>query len=468
MHKSQDISHWFAQIHGDATPIPTRERLDGSINADVAIVGAGYTGLWTAYELLRARPELRVVVLEAKFAGYGPSGRNGGAAIAQLNGSREFWAKKGGGREAAVRMERAVQQGVDHIGDAVQREGFDCSYAKNGVLMVARSALEMRGWQESIAADRAWGFEEEDTRLIGRDELQSRVSIKNGLGAKFNAHCASIDPARLVVGLAAAVERLGGTIYEDTRVNRIEQGRAVTGNGTVNAQYVVRATEAYSGWLEGHKRSIVPVHTTMIATEPIPDELWKLIGWDRREAVLAEHPFLHLQHTSDHRITIGGDDPRVPYLSGSKTSTDDHPEQRLQDHLRGQLVKLFPELAEVGIDHAWSGVFGAPRDWAPSVGLDRQTGLAWAGGYVGEGVVASNMAGRTLRDLILNDDTEMTRLPWVRKPGRKWEPEPIRTVGAQVIFRGRLWGERAEERSGRPSKLLALSNRVAGFTGHLG
>lgn len=466
-YRAKNISHWFAELYGDDATIPERAPLTSSPTADVAIVGAGFTGLWTAYELLRTEPGLQVVLLEAKFAGYGPSGRNGGAAISQLNGSRAFWSRRGG-HTAAIALERAVQHGVDEIGAVIEREKIDAKFAKAGVLMLARSPLEARSFRESVAEDRLWGFGPEDTVYLDRDEVHPRIRAAGLLGAKYNAHSASLDPARLVQGLAAAVERMGGTIFEQTRVQAIEPHRAVCERGTVSANYVIRATEAYSGWVNGYKRAIVPVHTSMIATEPIPKELWSQIGWDNRETVLAEHPFLHLQRTSDNRITIGGDDPRAPYSFGSKTSDDHVPSEHIQQHYYRQLVRLFPSLQGVKIAHAWSGVFGAPRDWAPSVGVDHSTGIGWAGGYVGEGVVASNISGRTLRDLILKRETELTELPIVRPHPRRWEPEPIRAIGSAAIFRARQWGEALEERTGKPSHLLRYANRLAGFSGHLG
>lgn len=465
--RAKDISHWYAEMYGEGGTIPVRDRLGGDITVDVAIVGAGYTGLWTAYELLRSDPGLKVAVLEAKFAGYGPSGRNGGAVISQLVGSRKFWTKLGG-VEGAIAMERAVQDGVDQIGAVIERENIDAKFAKAGVLMVARTPLEAQQFRASVAEDRLWGFTAEDTVYLDRVEAEKRIRVPGLLGAKYNSHSASHDPARLVRSLAEIVERMGGTIYEQTRVKSIEPRMAITEHGTVNAEYVIRATEAYTKWLDGHERQIIPVHTSMIATEEIPEDLWEEIGWYNRETVLAEHPFLHLQRTHDNRITIGGDDPRVPYYYGGKTSFDTAPTPEIQRHYREQLLKLFPSLHNIGIEHAWAGVFGAPRDWAPSVGVDHSTGLGWGGGYVGEGVVPSNMAGRTLRDLILRKETDMTALPWVRKHPRNWEPEPIRNIGAQFIYRGRVLGEAMEERTGRPSTLLEVSNRLAGFSGHLG
>lgn len=464
-HKAGDISHWYGQMFGATSDIPVRPALSGDISVDVAIVGGGYTGLWTAYELLKAQPDLSVVVLEAEFVGFGPSGRNGGAVIAQIVGSRSFWNKRGG-PDGAYRMERAVQQGINEIKSVVEEENIDCSFTKAGVLIVARNRMEEDQLKAGVEADRKNGFSEADSVYLNAKELSERIRIDHQFGARFSPHSGSHDPGKLVRGLADAVERRGGKIFEGTRVTEIVPHAAITEVGTVTAKYVIRATEAYTSSIE--PRRIIPVYTTMISTDVIPEAIWSEIGWQNRETVLAEHPFLHLQHTADHRITIGGDNPKVPYQWGSGTSAEGKPDQKLIDHYYGQLIKLFPALDGIGITSEWAGVFGAPRDWAPSVGLDENTGLGWAGGYVGEGVVASNMAGRTMKDLILGQSTDMTKLPWVRKQARKWELEPFRWVGAQAIFRGRLIGEHREEKTGKASKIVEYSNRIAGFSGHLG
>lgn len=462
------ISHWFDQLHpAGGTPLLRRPALEGSREADVCIVGAGYTGLWTAYELRRADPSLEVVVLEAEIAGYGASGRNGGAVIAQFNGSREYWTARGG-REGTIAMERAVQATVDEIGAAVAREGIDCAFSKNGVVMVARTELEDRRFRASIEEDRQWGVGEDDTRYLSHVEALARINVAGALGARYNAHCASIHPGALVRGLAEAVERHGVTLYEGTRVTGIAPGVATTERGVVRAKHIVRATEAYTESLETHRRIMVPIHTSMLATEPIDEACWREIGWAGREALLAEHPFLHLQHTADGRITIGGDDNRVPYRYGSRPCPDAPAPAKVLAMYRDELVKLFPALRDVRIDHSWQGVFAARRSWAPGVGLDRTTGLAWGGGYVGEGVATSNLAGRTLCDLILGRDTELTRLPFVDTPAPRWHPEPLRGFGAAAISTVRHLGTYAEARTGRPSRAIELADRIAGYTGHIG
>jgi glycine/D-amino acid oxidase-like deaminating enzyme len=333
--------------------------------------------------------------------------------------------------------------------------------------MVARTELEAERFRASIEEDREYGIG--GTAYLDGDEVTARIRVDGAVGARFNENCASIHPGRLVRGLADAVERLGGVIHEGTRVARIEPGAARTEGGLeVRAPIVVRATEAYTESLRTHRRTMVPVHTSMLATEPIPASAWEEIGWAGREALLAEHPFLHLQHTADGRITIGGDDNRVPYRYGSAPSPDTLPPERVARMYRAELIKLFPALRDVRIEHGWQGIFAAPRNWAPGVGLDRDTGLAWAGGYVGEGVAASNLAGRTMRDLILGRETELTVLPYVGPPARRWEPEPLRAIGAVAIAGLRQLGDRKEARTGRPSRVIELANRAAGFTGHIG
>jgi glycine/D-amino acid oxidase-like deaminating enzyme len=461
------LSHWWRQLVDDDGDRQLRPALTTDREADVCIVGAGYTGLWTAYELLRAAPELSVVLLEAEVAGYGASGRNGGAVIAQLNGSREFWAKRAG-RDGAIAMERAVQDAVRHVGAAIEREQIDCSFTQAGVLMVARTELEAGHFQHTVAEDRHWDFGPEDSRYLSAAELAERMQVDGALGARFSPHCASIHPGRLVRGLARAVERLGGVLFENSRVTELAPRQARTAHATVRAKFVIRATEAYTHSIRSERNAITPVYTSMIVTDPIPDELWAQIGWAGREALLAEHPFLHLQHTADHRITIGGDDNRVPYRFNSATTADGPPPEKVSEHYRRELIRLFPALRDVPVSQAWQGVFGTSRAWAPGVNLDRATGLGTAGGYVGEGVAVSNMAARTMADLVLERDTELTRLPWVGLRARRWEPEPLRYVGAQMIWGMRTIGDQLERKRGKASSLITLGNRMAGFTGNLG
>ncbi|MFE3059565.1 NAD(P)/FAD-dependent oxidoreductase [Nocardia sp. NPDC059239] len=463
------ISHWWHKMEiANGGPIAERPALEADEEADVAIVGAGYTGLYTALELLKAEPTLKVVLLDANVAGFGASGRNGGAVIAQMNGSRAFWAKQGGGRDAAGAMERAVQDAVAEVGKVIQAEGIDCGYAHNGVLMVARTPLEAERFRAGVREDRTYGFGPEDSRYLEQAEVLERIEIAGALGARWSAHCASVDGGRLARGLAQAVERRGGVIYENSAVVRIEPGKAITARAAVHARYVIRATEAYSRSIEGHERAVVPIHTSMLATEVLTADQITQLRWSGHEALLAEHPFLHLQFTSDDRITIGGDDPRVPYRWASAPNPDEPAHPKVHDHYYGQLIKLFPFLEGIAVVDSWQGVFGATKKWAPNASLDVRSGLGNAGGYVGEGLAPANLVGRTMRDLILGRDTELTRLPHANMTSGKWQPEPLRYIGSGVVWAARAVGDASEHRTDKPSKLIAAANGVAGFTGHLG
>jgi glycine/D-amino acid oxidase-like deaminating enzyme len=451
------VSFWFEQIGGLPEPRPA---LEGRVEADVCIVGGGYTGLWTAYELRRADPTLDVVVLERDVAGFGASGRNGGWVFGAVSGSRAGWIERGG-RAGALALERAIEQTVDEVGRVVAAERIDCDFHKGGNLVVAQSELELARLRAEHAADLEFGLAEEDRVLLDADRLAERVRIRGGVGALFSPHCARVQPAKLVRGLADVVERAGGTIYERSPAHSLEPGRVPTPNGEVRARWVVRATEAYTADLPGLHRVLAPVNSAMIATEPLSVEAWRELGWDRCETMLdGRHVYTYLQRTADGRIALGG--RGVPYLYGSRTAREEAPPAVTVDALRRRLGELFGPAAEVGVAGAWQGVIGVSRTWRPSVGIDPARGLAWAGGYAGEGVAASNLAGRTLRDLLLGVDSELTRLPWVGPPERAWEPEPLRYVGIRTVHR--LYGaaDRAELRTGRASRLAEVAETISG------
>jgi glycine/D-amino acid oxidase-like deaminating enzyme len=451
------VSFWFEQLGGMPGPRPP---LEGRVEADVCVVGGGYTGLWTAYELRRADPSLEVVVLEREVAGFGASGRNGGWVLGALSGSRAGWIERGG-HDGARALERAIQATVDEVGRVVEAEGIDCDFVKGGTLVVAQSELELGRLRAQHADDRELGLGEEDSVLLDAAALAERVHVRGGVGGLFSPHCARVQPAKLVRGLAEAVERKGASIYEQTPVLGIEPGRARSSAGEVRARWIVRATEAYTANLPGLRRVLAPVNSAMIATEPLPADAWQELGWDGCETMLdGRRLYAYLQRTADGRIALGG--RGVPYLYGSRTAREGAPPQATVEALRRRLRDLFGPAADTGVAGAWQGVLGVSRTWRPAVGIDAAQGLAWAGGYAGDGVAASNLAGRTLRDLLLGADTELTRLPWVGPPERSWEPEPLRYAGIHAVHRLLRAADRAEHRTGRPSRLGDVALTISG------
>jgi glycine/D-amino acid oxidase-like deaminating enzyme len=450
-------SFWYADTHlpGRRPPLP------GDRTVDVCIVGAGLTGLWTAYYLKQARPELSIAVLEREFAGFGASGRNGGWLSSEFVAPRARVAQRVG-HERVVALQRAMQETVDEVIAVLEREGIDADVAKAGLLHVARNPAQLQRLRAHLEEDRAFGLGEDDVAELGAAELADRVRVTGAIGGTWSPHCARVQPAKLVQGVAAAVERLGVPIYEGTTVSEVQPGRAITDHGTVSARYVLRCLEGFTPGLKGHRRTWLPMNSAIVATAPLPDAVWDQIGWDS-PATLGDnaHAYMYAQRTADGRIALGG--RGVPYRFGSRTDENGRTQRQTVEGLVALLHDMFPATADVPIDHAWCGVLGVPRDWSPSVHLDRETGLGWAGGYVGSGLATTNLAGRTLRDLIVGDDSELTALPWVRDGVRRWEPEPLRYLGVHAIYRLYRTADRREMAGlDRTSRLGLLADRIAG------
>ena len=422
------ISFWYRQT-GTAPPRPP---LDGDRQADVCIVGGGFTGLWTAYYLKRGRPELDVVVLEREFAGFGASGRNGGWLSDHFAGSREAMARSHG-REAVISLQREMQSTVDEVLGVCAAEGIDADLIKPGVLQVARSPAQEARLHERLAADRRWDQGPEDVVALTASELERRLHVSGARAALWSPHCARVQPARLVTGLAAAVERLGVPIHEDTAVCAIEPGVARTDRGDVRAPIVLSCLEGFTASIASQRRAVLPLNSAIVVTDPLGADRWDQIGW--RDAELlgdGAHAYMYAQRTADGRIALGG--RGVPYRYGSRTDRWGITQRRTIEQLVQILHAMFPATVDVAIDQAWCGVLGVPRDWAPAVALDPSTGIGFAGGYVGSGVAATNLAGRIMRDLVLGRETALTALPWVHGRSRRWEPEPLRWLGAHLVY----------------------------------
>ena len=451
------LSLWLDTVPGSLRPRPP---LPGDFDVDVAIVGAGYTGLWTAYYLACADPSLRIAVLEREIAGYGASGRNGGWCSALFPASLSAIARRSD-HTAAVAMRRAMQATVEEVARAAGAEGIDCHYARGGTLGLIRSGPQGARAGAEVAEAREFGAGADDLRLLDAGEAAALVGATRLAGATYTPHCAAIHPGRLVRGLADAVQRRGVAMYEQTPVAEIVPGAACTPYGRVRAGTVIRATEGYTPSLRGQRRVLAPVYSLVLATEPLPATVWEQVGLHRRETFTDHrHLIIYGQRTADDRLVFGG--RGAPYHFGSRTRAAYDREPRVFADLRNVLVDLFPPVAPFRVDYTWGGALGVPRDWFASVGLDRRTGLGWAGGYVGDGVATANLAGRTLTDLVLGRDSDLVRLPWVGHRSRRWEPEPLRWLGMNAGLRVMTSADRTEERTGRPARRAALFGRLLG------
>ena len=450
----RSLSLWFDQLAEDLTPRPA---LAGDAEVDVAIVGAGFTGLWTAYYLQAADPSLRIALLEKEIAGFGASGRNGGWCSA-LYPVRAATLAAEHGRDAAIAQYRAMRSTVDEVLRVIADERIAADAAHGGTVVLARNEVQLNRAVDEVAESAEYDL---GTTLLGAEAARERLAATQVVGGTFTPHCAAVQPAKLARGLARVVTDRGAMLYEHTPVVEIQPRAVLTGTGLVRAEFVVRATEGYTPTLAGERRTIAPVYSLIIATEPVPDATWDAIGLRERETFSDfRHLIIYGQRSADGRMVFGGRGAPYHFASRIRPAYDRVP--KVFAALHAELVELFPSLRDTRITHRWGGPLGIARDWHASVGLDRTTGIAWAGGYVGDGVSTTNLAGRTVTELILDRDTELTRLPWVGHRIRAWEPEPLRWLAANAGLRAMTWADAAEARRGRPSRMASLVNGMMG------
>ena len=456
----------MSEVHGGTRPVwqdtladedraGPRPPLGGDTSADVCIVGGGYTGLWTAYYLTRADPSLDVVVLEAQTAGFGASGRNGGWCSALLPQGIDAMARRHG-RAASLAMRRTMQRTVDEVGDVAAAEGIDCHWHKGGTVVVARNEAQLERARAEVAHDLRWdGIE--GLRLLDAGQVRERLAVPDAVGGTWTPHCAALHPARLARGLARTVESRGVRLFEGTTALELRPGEVRTDRGTVKAPLIVRATEAWTPRLPGSRRDVVPVYSLVVATEPLPGSVWSRLGLADRETFSEHrHVIVYGQRTADDRLVFGG--RGAPYHFGSRVRPAFDSEPSVFATLERALAAMLPDVAPFAVTHRWGGPLGIARDWHAAVRFDPATGLAIAGGYVGDGVATTNLAGRTLADLLLGRSTPLTKLPWVGHRSRAWEPEPLRWLGVNTGLRLAAVADATEARSGRAT----LGSRALG------
>ncbi|WP_069863452.1 NAD(P)/FAD-dependent oxidoreductase [Pseudomonas citronellolis] len=455
------ISLWMNQLDDDFIARPA---LEGALEVDVAIVGAGYTGLWTAYYLKTRAPQLKVAILEAETAGFGASGRNGGWLMGALLGEDRLVGRM---PEPRRRETWDLLHGIPgEVARVLEREGIDCDYRKGGVLYcAARYPEQERRLRQYLADLRHEGLGEDDYRWLSKAELDGQLRIPSALGALYTPHCATIDPAKLARGLARAVERLGVQLFEKSRVSHWQPGLLRTDKGSVKAHWIVPAVEGYAAALPPLGNYQLPVQSLLVATEPLPESVWAEIGLEHGQAFSEfSRQVTYGQRTRDNRLAFGA---RGGYRFGGKLRSDfslDDDEVGLRRYLFGE---LFPQLKDVKITHTWGGNLGMSRRFHPHMLVDRRNGIALSGGYGGEGVGATNLGGRTLADLILGNDSLETRQNWVIHDRamtdalRAWEPEPCRWLGYNAIIRSFVHEDEVLANPNTPAWRRQLAERLA-------
>jgi glycine/D-amino acid oxidase-like deaminating enzyme len=455
--KTAPASLWWSTLPDAVT---ARATLRQDLEVDVCIVGGGFTGLWTARELLRRDPSLRVVVLEQSVCGFGASGRNGGWASALYPLSDDV-VRRRYGEAAFVHQRHVLRRAVSDLGASARADGIDAHFVQGGTITMARSELQAERLQQLVAE-----HDDPDLTWCSRSQALERVGASDLHGATYSPHCARIHPARLVRGLSQVVEALGAQIFEDTTVLRIvpgtstRQATALTANATVRARYIVRATEGYTANMAGHRRDFAPVFSLMIATQVLPESFWQQAKLAQYETFADDrHLIIYGQRTNDDRLAFGG--RGAPYHFGSAVEERYDHSRRVFSLLESTLHEIFPYLSGA-VEFSWGGPLAMPRDLSPAVHVNHDTGLAYAGGYTGDGVVLSRVAGQALAELITDPTTlgEFSSLPFVQRRSRQWEFEPLRWIGINAGLALAARADHVEARSGTTSRASALLDRL--------
>ena len=456
------ISLWMDQLE---EPLLPRPALEHDLDVDVAIIGAGYTGLWTAYYLKRQAPELSIAIIEAQMAGFGASGRNGGWLMGNLLGEDRLLAGlPAEQRRASFDLLHSIPDEVEIV---IEREGIACDYRKGGVLYCAARYPEqehsLRSYLDGLYAQ---GLNEADYRWLSPEQLNQQIRVARPYGGIYAPHCATIHPAKLVRGLARTVERMGVKIHENSPVTAWQSGSLSTAKANVRSRWVVPAVEGYAATLAPLGRYQLPVQSLLVATEPLSAATWESIGLERGQAFSeSSRQVTYGQRTADNRLVFGA---RGGYQFGGKLRQNfdlTRSEIELRRYLFGE---LFPSLKNVEITHSWGGNLGMSRRFKPHMLCDQRSGIALSGGYGGEGVGASNLGGRTLADLILGRDSDLIRQPWVIPQGgldalRAWEPEPLRWLGYNAIIRSFIHEDQVLANPDSAPWRRKLAMQVAGF-----
>lgn len=456
-------SLWWSTLEN---PVIARPALARHLDVDVVIVGGGFTGLWTARELKRRDPSLRICVLEKSVCGFGASGRNGGWASALFPLGDHTLVNRYG-IDRFTHQRHVLERAVAELGESARADGIDAHFVQGGTVVVARNEVQAQRLRESVDASRQLGVTENDLTWLEKSEADRRATLSKSLGATYTPHCARIHPARLVRGLSDVDESLGVQIFESTHVTRIVPGtrsrrpEVVTVGGSVHADFVVRATEGFTPTLPGERRTVAPFYSLMIATEPLPDAFWNEVGLAHHETFADDRRLIiYGQRTKDNRFAFGG--RGASYHFGSTVERRFDNDARVFSMLEVILRELFPTLPGA-ITHRWGGPLAMPRDQMPSVRVDYHTGLASAGGYTGDGVVLSRVASIALADLLTSPDTEtdFTRLPFVQHHSRRWEVEPLRWLGINSAIRLATMADRTEQRRGVDGRASRWYERLA-------
>ncbi|MGA0064002.1 MAG: NAD(P)/FAD-dependent oxidoreductase [Ilumatobacteraceae bacterium] len=421
---------------------------------DVVIIGAGFSGLWTAIWLSKIAPEWRIAIVDASGVGAGASSRNGGWCSAVMPMSPTDIAARLG-TEAATQLYAEAITNVDEIGSFIRSAGIDCSWRKGGTLVNASHAAQVKGVRSEFESWRSLGFERH-VRWLDPESLRSMINLAPTMGGYVQDFCASIHPARLVAGLARSVRARGVSIHAPITVQRIETGAVVTSLGHIHTRHTVRATEAFTPSIRQYRREVLPVYSLMVATEPLRADVRAALNWaDGLTFTDGGELVVYAQLTGDGRLAFGGRGAHTPYASRPIDTVA--LSRTVHERLLRTMHDFFPATRDALVTHRWGGAVAVHRDWWPAIRIDESVSTAdhrhvSIGGYVGDGVAASHLLARRAAELLAAPRSLPHTLASI--PARRWEPEPMRFIGSNAMISLISFIDRRESRRLRRSRFL--------------
>ena len=419
-------SFWLA-----SSPYTENPPLEGEIKVDVAIIGGGFTGIASSYFLKQQEPSLRVAVLESEVVGYGASGRNGGFAMTLFGMTMGLTALRFG-KQKALEAHRYMEKAVDLVKDLVIKHNIDCDFEFPGFLRVATTAKFEKRIKHEVELAQSLGIK--GIEWIDREKTIEQVNSPLYLGAWWEPRCGLVNPAKLVRGLMKVAQGMGVDFYDRTPVLEVKKNGKIhlkTPGGSVIADKLVFATNAYSHLIPQLRRKQVPVFTYIVLTEPLREEHFKEIRWKNRQGIEDARDFVHYYRlTRDNRLLMGGRD--ITFAVGKDMDKDLN--ERIFKQLEGDIVLTFPALKDVKITHRWGGPVSVPTDLSPAMGYLGDKRIVYSLGCVGHGVALTHMNGWTISDLLLEKKTERTETFFVNRTVIPWPPEPFRFIMSSAIY----------------------------------
>lgn len=422
--------------------ISYRKPISKNDSFDVVIIGAGFSGLWSAFHLKQFQPNLKIAILEKEYVGFGASGRNGGWASAEYPTSSNRLIKENG-LKSYKNLRTAITKSIDEIGEIAKSNNWQIDYAKGGALVFARGNAQLSRISKEI---------DEEHQLLNKSQTTDLLNIPSALGSVFTPHCAALNPFKLVRALADHLEKLGVMIYEQSSVSEIRDKQVEVNGFNVNCTFSIRATEAFTPrkWM-GNRQ--IPIYSLMVATEPLSNEVVKEIRNTQRATFQeACHLITYAQITGDNRLALGG--RGVRYKLFSRLSERSEIDNRMHSALEKRARSWFPQITDAKFEYRWGGAVALTRRWQAYLNFDQATGRAEIGGYVGDGVTLSYLVAKTLAEKMSNIKT--ANLPFIDQGIGRWEPEPIRYLAVNAGFKATVLADYEEKITNRPSLLASI------------